>query len=64
MMKIFVISPVAILSILLVNSIRKSVFMTMTGTVGMNTWHRFGLISKYEFDKFMKNCTNPEQVVY
>ena len=38
--------------------------MPMTGTVGMNTWHRFGLISKYEFDEFMKNCTNPEQEVY
>lgn len=30
----------------------------------LNKWHRFGLISKFEFDEFMKNCTNPEQVVY
>ena len=30
----------------------------------MIKWHRFGLISKYEFDKFMKDCTNLEQVVY
>lgn len=42
----------------------EKVTMPMTGTVGMNTWHRFGLISKYEFDKFMKDCTNPEQEVY
>ena len=34
------------------------------GTVKTNTWHRFGIISEYEFDEFMKNCTNPEQVVY
>lgn len=27
-------------------------------------WHEFGLITKFEFDKFMKNCTNPEQEVY
>ena len=27
-------------------------------------WHKFGLISKFEFDEFMKNCTNPEQQVY
>ena len=30
----------------------------------LNKWHRFGLISKFEFDEFMKNCTNPEQEVY
>lgn len=42
----------------------EKVTMPMTGTVGMNTWHRFGLISKYEFDEFMKDCTNKEQVVY
>lgn len=50
----------------------EKVTMPMTGTIasnacasiGMNTWHRFGLISKYEFNEFMKNCTNPEQVVY
>ena len=30
----------------------------------LNKWHRFGLISKFEFDEFMKNCTNSEQVVY
>lgn len=42
----------------------EKVIMPTTGTIGMNTWHRFGIISKYEFDKFMKNCTNPEQVVY
>lgn len=30
----------------------------------LNKWHRFGLISKFEFDEFMKNCTNPEKVVY
>lgn len=34
------------------------------GTVKTNTWHRFGIISEYEFDEFMKNCTNPEQDVY
>lgn len=27
-------------------------------------WHKFGLISKFEFDEFMKNCTNKEQQVY
>lgn len=27
-------------------------------------WHKLGLTSKFEFDEFMKNCTNPEQVVY
>ena len=42
----------------------EKVTMPITGTVGMNTWYRFGLISKYEFNEFMKNCTNPEQVVY
>lgn len=30
----------------------------------MIKWHRFGIVSKYEFDKFMKNCTNKEQDVY
>lgn len=30
----------------------------------LNKWHRFGLISKFEFDEFMKNCTNKEQEVY
>ena len=42
----------------------EKVTMPMAGTVGMNTWHRFGIISKYEFNEFMKDCTNPEQVVY
>lgn len=30
----------------------------------MIKWHRFGIVSKYEFDEFMKDCTNPEQEVY
>lgn len=42
----------------------EKVTMSTIGTIGTNTWHRFGTISKYEFDKFMKDCTNPEQVVY
>lgn len=27
-------------------------------------WHKFGIIDKNEFDEFMKDCTNPEQIVY
>lgn len=42
----------------------EKVTMSMIGTIGTNTWHRFGIISKYEFDEFMKDCINPEQVVY
>lgn len=42
----------------------EKVTMSTVGTIKTNTWHRFGIISKYEFDKFMKDCTNPEQVVY
>lgn len=30
----------------------------------MIKWHRFGIVSKYEFDEFMKDCTNLEQKVY
>ena len=30
----------------------------------MIKWHKFGIVSKYEFDKSMKDCINPEQVVY
>lgn len=59
----------------------KKVSMATVGTVKtnltspcqvLNTWHRYGIISEYEFDEFMKdchesdalNCTNPEQEVY
>lgn len=26
-----------------------------------NRWHKFGIVSKYEFDEFMKECTNKER---
>lgn len=59
----------------------KKISMATVGTVKtnltspcqvLNTWHRYGIISEYEFDEFMKdchesdalNCTNPEQEVY
>lgn len=42
----------------------EKVTMSTVGTIGTNTWYKYGIISVYEFDEFMKNCTNPEQVVY
>lgn len=42
----------------------EKVSMATVGNIKMNTWHRFGIVSKYEFDKFMKDCTNKEQEVY